>query len=98
MVAIKVGFVRIYEPLLSGAIRVDAPWLYRNPWRCDDPEQLVDHCINQLITEIEFNAPDTIAALIAEPIIGGSLIIPPESYWPRLREVCDQYGHLINCG
>lgn len=89
------GARRNYGPLLNGGIRVDAPWLYRNSWQCDDPEQLVKNCINQLITEIEFNTPDAIAALIAEPIIGGSLIIPPESYWPRLREVCDQYGILL---
>jgi len=91
----KGGVRRNYEPLLGGCIKVEAPWLYRNPWHCDDPEQLVDSCINQLIAEIEFNASDTIAALIAEPVMGGSLIIPPESYWPRLREVCDQYGILL---
>lgn len=91
----KGGIRRTYGPCLSEIINVDAPWLYRNPWLCDDPEQLVENCINQLISEIEFNSPDTIAALIAEPIIGGSLIIPPETYWPRLREVCDQYGILL---
>ncbi len=39
---------------------------------------------------------DGIAAVIAEPIQGeAGAIIPPDNYWPRLREVCDKYGVLL---
>lgn len=84
-----------YEPMLGGCIHIDAPWLLSNPWHCIDPEQLVDKCIDQLIAEIEFHSANTIAALIAEPVLGGSVIVPPAGYWPRLREVCDHYGILF---
>lgn len=84
-----------YEPLLGGCINVDAPWLYSNPWHCNDPEQLANHCIDQLVSEIEFHSAGTIAAMIAEPVLGGSVIVPPENYWPRLREVCNHYGILL---
>jgi len=85
-----------HGPLLSDCILLDAPWLYRNPWNCDDPEKLVELCINQMIDQIQFNGADTIAAFIAEPVQGaGGVIVPPPSYWPRLREVCDQYGILL---
>ncbi|MDA7746311.1 putrescine aminotransferase [Psychromonas sp.] len=39
---------------------------------------------------------DGIAAVIAEPIQGeAGAIVPPEEYWPRLREICDKYGVLL---
>ncbi|MBB6521071.1 aminotransferase class III-fold pyridoxal phosphate-dependent enzyme [Pseudoteredinibacter isoporae] len=89
-------FRRNYEPMLSGTFHVDAPWTYRNPWNCEDPDQLAEFCIQQLISEIEHQMPDTIAAFIAEPVMGaGGVIVPPEKYWPRLREVCDHYGILL---
>ena len=86
---------RAYEPLVPGGLSVEMPALYRNPWQCDDPEALVELCIAQLIAEIEYQVPETIAAIIAEPVNGANLIIPPASYWPRLREVCDRYGILL---
>jgi len=39
---------------------------------------------------------DGIAAVIAEPIQGeAGAIIPPDDYWPRLRQICDKYGVLL---
>ena len=89
------NYERAYGPFFPDVISLDAPFLYRNPWSCDDPELLVEYCIKQLIAEIEFHQPNTIAALIAEPIIANTMIIPPASYWPKLREVCDNYGILL---
>lgn len=87
---------RTYEPLLPGCIHVDAPWSYRNPWNCEDPEQLARHCAAQLEKEIEWQGADTIAAFIAEPVMGaGGVIVPPASYWPALREICDRHGILL---
>jgi len=89
-------FRRNYEPLLNGTIHVDAPWLYRNPWNCEDPDQLAQLCADQLAREIEHQMPDTVAAFIAEPVMGaGGVIVPPEKYWPLVREVCDRYGILL---
>lgn len=48
----------------------------------------------QIIAAIEVG--DGIAAVIAEPIQGeAGAIVPPEEYWPRLREICDKYGVLL---
>jgi len=39
---------------------------------------------------------DGIAAVIAEPIQGeAGAIVPPNDYWPKLREICDRYGVLL---
>jgi putrescine aminotransferase len=39
---------------------------------------------------------DTVAAFFAEPIQGaGGVIIPPDSYWPEIQRICDEYGILL---
>jgi adenosylmethionine-8-amino-7-oxononanoate aminotransferase len=52
--------------------------------------------VREIEEVIEFEDPSTIAAFIGEPIIGGGgIIIPPDGYWPRVREICDRYGILF---
>lgn len=88
-------FRRNYEPLLPGCFHVETPWLYRNPFT-EDPEELAEICARMLEREILFQSPDTVAAFIAEPIQGaGGVIVPPASYWPKVREVCDRHGVLL---
>jgi adenosylmethionine-8-amino-7-oxononanoate aminotransferase len=52
---------------------------------------------NLLAEEIERQGPDTVAAFIGEPIAGATLgaVVPPDDYWPRVREICDHYGVLL---
>ena len=89
------NFRRAYEPLLPGCFHVDTPWLYRNPFT-DDPEELSRICAELLEREIVFQGPDTVAAFIAEPVQGaGGVIVPPASYWPKVREICDRHGVLL---
>ncbi|WP_293764710.1 aspartate aminotransferase family protein [uncultured Aquitalea sp.] len=88
-------FRRNYEPLLPGCYHVETPWTYRNPFT-EDPEELARICAQMLEREIQFQSPDTVAAFIAEPIQGaGGVIVPPASYWPLIRAVCDKYGVLL---
>jgi putrescine---pyruvate transaminase len=89
------AFRRNYEPLLPGCFHVETPWLYRNPFT-QDPEELASICAELLDREITFQSPDTVAAFIAEPIQGaGGVIVPPASYWPLVRKVCDKHGVLL---
>ncbi|NIB38299.1 aspartate aminotransferase family protein [Pseudomaricurvus alkylphenolicus] len=96
----SVGGNNVYHlnhgPLMPGCIILDTPWLYRNPWDCEDPEQLAAHCARQLEDQIQFHGADSIAAFIAEPVQGaGGVIVPPQTYWPKVREICDRYGILL---
>jgi putrescine---pyruvate transaminase len=89
------AFRRNYEPLLPGCFHVDTPWQYRNAFS-EDPEELAHVCAGLLEREILFQSPDTVAAFIAEPVQGaGGVIVPPASYWPLIRKVCDKYGVLL---
>ena len=40
--------------------------------------------------------PDTVAAIIAEPVQGaGGVIVPPDDYWPKLRQIADRHNVLL---
>lgn len=91
----SIAWRRNYEPLLPGFMQVESPHVYRNPLS-QDPAELAQICANLLRREIEHQGPDTIAALLAEPVQGaGGVIVPHASYWPMLREICDQHGILM---
>lgn len=52
--------------------------------------------IQQLEEIIEKEGAETIAAFIAEPVIGaGGVIIPPENYFREIRDICDEHGILF---
>lgn len=85
-----------YGPMLDGCFQIETPWLYRNPWKCEDPEQLGLLVSEQLERQIIYHGPETIAAFIAEPVQGaGGVIVPPENFWPLVRQICDKYGILL---
>jgi len=89
-------FRRNYEPLLPGCSHIPAPFDYRNPFDETDPQRLGEICARLLDEEIQFQGPDTVAAFIAEPVLGaGGVIVPPANFWPLIRQVCDKHGVLL---
>jgi putrescine---pyruvate transaminase len=89
-------FHRSYEPLLPGCFHMPYPAPYRNPFGIDDEEQLVQTCLKLIEEEIQFQSPDTIAAFIAEPVLGaGGVYVPTHSLWQGLRALCDKYEILL---
>jgi adenosylmethionine-8-amino-7-oxononanoate aminotransferase len=90
------NFRRNYEPLLPGCFHVPAPFAYRNPFDEDDPERLGRLAARMIEEEIAFQGAGTVAALIAEPVMGaGGVIVPPDNFWPLLRETCDRHDILL---
>ncbi len=54
------------------------------------------HCAKDLETLVLAEGPDTVAAFIAEPMLGtGGLIPPPDGYWPAIKAVLDRYDVLF---
>jgi putrescine aminotransferase len=89
-------YQRAYEPLVPGFFQVERPFQFRNIWDEKDPKRLATLCAEALDREILHQAPETVAAFIAEPIQGaGGVIIPPDDYWPLIRAVCDRHNILL---
>ena len=85
-----------YEPLIAGVYHAPQPLPYRCEYGGTTPEECADRCVGAIEDIIKFQGPDSIAAVVAEPVSGviGSAV-PGPNYWPRLREICDQYGCLL---
>jgi taurine-pyruvate aminotransferase len=85
-----------YEPLPPGFIHVPPPDPYRDGIAEDDLEAYGHRCAADLERTIEFELPETVAAVILEPIItGGGILIPPDSYLPAVKAACERHGVLL---
>ena len=75
-----------YEPLAPGFLHVAPPDPYRDGIADDDLDAYGRRCAADLERTIEFELPETVAAVIMEPIItGGGILIPPDSYLPAVK-------------
>jgi len=84
-----------FEPLVPGALKVSNTQDFREAYD-GDPEQLGIACANEIEQCILDNGPETIAAVFLEPVQNsGGCFVPPDGYFQRVREICDQYGVLL---
>ncbi len=84
-----------YEPLLPNVRHVDTINCYRCPWGLEYPSCSLT-CAQDVERMIKFEGPETVAAVIAEPVsVSSSVSVPQPEYWPSLREICDKYGVLL---
>ena len=85
-----------YEPLMPGTFHVPHPNFYRCEFNSETPEECGEKCVQAIEDVIKFQGPETIAGVVAEPIASPmGAVVPPENYWPMLRELCDRYGVLL---
>ena len=83
------------DPLPGGFVNTAAPYCYQCEFDKSYPGCEFE-CIADIETTIAEEGPETIAAFIAEPVIGsGGVIPPPDEYFPRLREICDRHDILL---
>lgn len=83
------------EPAMPGVVRILDPYCYRCPFG-QKKETCKRECISHIEEVIQHEGPDHIAAIILEGVTGtNGLIIPPDEYWPRVREICDKYNILL---
>jgi len=96
MVATGIEYFKMhFGPLAPGFMHIMAPYCYRCELNLTYPECGVA-CAKQLEETIQEEGADTIAAFIAEPVIGtGGTIPPPDEYWPMVREICDKHDVLF---
>jgi adenosylmethionine-8-amino-7-oxononanoate aminotransferase len=84
------------EPMLPGLLYGPQP----NPYRCELGGETASECATRCAQAIEdlivFNGPETVAAVIAEPVSTPTgAAVPGDEYWPMLREICDRHGVLL---
>jgi adenosylmethionine-8-amino-7-oxononanoate aminotransferase len=82
-----------FGPLPPNFVRVDTCYPYRHTGGKGECDLSCADAVEQAIIA---EGPETVAALIAEPVHGaGGVIVPGPGYWPRLREICDRYDVLL---
>ncbi|OXS16476.1 hypothetical protein CGX12_03610 [Zobellella denitrificans] len=73
-----------------------APVYYRRPDDNMSELEFSRYCAAKLEEMILAEGPDTVAAMIGEPVLGtGGIVPPPEGYWAEIRKVLDKYDILL---
>jgi adenosylmethionine-8-amino-7-oxononanoate aminotransferase len=90
-------FKKPFEPLTPGGFRVPNTNFYRAPEQYrTDIKAWGRYCADRIAEAIEFEGPDTVAAVFLEPVQNaGGCFPPPPGYFERVREICDEYDVLL---
>ena len=90
-----------WEPgLMPGVVHFLDPYRYRSTFHRTNPDiSEADFCqdyLNHLDEIIRFEGPETIAAILIEPVTGtNGIIVPPDGYLQGVRTLCDRYGIVM---
>jgi adenosylmethionine-8-amino-7-oxononanoate aminotransferase len=86
----------MFEPRVPNFLHIHAPDPYRYGGEVQSGESVGQAAARALEEVIVREGPDTVGAFIAEPVQGaGGVIVPPDDYFPRVREICDRYDVLL---
>jgi adenosylmethionine-8-amino-7-oxononanoate aminotransferase len=88
-------FHKGFQPMIPEFVQTGTCYCYRCEWDQTYPGCHLE-CAQAIEETIQREGPDTVAAVIAEPVHGAGGIIPPvPEYWPRLRQICDRHEVLL---
>src|SRR5438445_5909674 len=86
------AYHKMFGPLVANFLQVPAPYPYRWPGN-EDPGIGAADAFEQAVLK---EGPETVAAIIAEPVMGaGGVIVPPATYFAKIMQVCDKYDLLM---
>ncbi len=78
----------LFDLPIGDVIRVSCPHFYQYAYAGETPQSYSDRLIDEIEQAIAREGPETVAAFIAEPVIGGGgVMIPPPDYFPRVQEI-----------
>jgi taurine--2-oxoglutarate transaminase len=85
------------EPsIMPGVVHFWANYPYRSPFHTEDPAVEVERALAHLRDVISAENPDSIAALLIEPVVGSNgVIVPADGYLAGIRAICDEFGILM---
>ena len=85
-----------FEPMAPGFVHLHTPDPDSPPTPVADDEAAARLYLELVRETIEFEGPDTVAAIITEPILmSAGVVVPPDAYLRGLRDLCDRYGILL---
>ena len=87
-----------YAPLLSDAFsHVTPAFAYHEKHDGESDAQFVARLATELEVEFQRFGPDTVAAFLAEPVVGATAgaVTAPDGYFRAVREICDRHGALL---
>jgi len=80
---------------IPGIVHVEQPYWFGSD-RSLSPDDFGIAAARSIEDKINELGADKVAAFIGEPVQGaGGVIIPPDSYWPEVQRICDEYGILL---
>lgn len=83
------------EPAMPGVVKVFDPYCYRCTFGQECGKCKME-CVSHIEETILYENPDTVAAIIIEPITGSNgVFVPSKEYFVRLRKICDKYNVLL---
>jgi 4-aminobutyrate--pyruvate transaminase len=89
-------FHKHFDLPIDGILHTDCPFYYRGAEGAESEAAFVDRLVNNLEDMILREGPETIAAFIAEPIMGaGGVIVPPAGYYQKIQAVLDRHDILF---
>ena len=89
-------FHRKFDLPLAQVIHTEAPYFYRRADPAMDEAAFTAHCAAELEALIAREGADTIAAFIAEPILGtGGIVPPPAGYWEAIQDILRRHDILL---
>ncbi|MGL5826062.1 MAG: aspartate aminotransferase family protein [Nocardioides sp.] len=90
------GMKAPYEPLVPSTFRVPNTNFYRAAEHSEDLVAFGRWAADRVGEAIEFEGPETVAAIFLEPVQNaGGCFPPPPGYFERVREICDEYDVLL---
>jgi len=86
----------LYTPLFAATPHIAPCFCYRCPYERTFPSCDIA-CVDDLERVIRQEGPDSVAAFIAEPVVGATLGAVPavDGYWQRARAICDKYDVVL---
>lgn len=89
-------FHKMFDLPRSPILHTEAPYYFRRQDRSLSEEHFSQHCATRLEEMILAEGAETIAAFVAEPILGtGGIVPPPAGYWSRIQDVLVKHDILL---
>jgi 4-aminobutyrate---pyruvate transaminase len=87
---------RSFDLPLDGILHTTCPHYWREGHDGETEEAFASRCAQDLDDMIQAEGPDTVAAFIAEPVMGaGGVVVPPATYWQKIQAVLAKYDILL---